>query len=213
MNYLEASAVKIKGQLHEDLRKYDEIFYLNMAALCRIKGADTTASDVHDAWNATRAAARPGHYLLPFEALGEVLADKYLPFVEAIHTVATAMATKQAEFEAILSRVDKLWHADIDQPLPLDEVLQEMDQIYLLIDNLAPKLYQNWIEVGESVKGQEFIDQVIKPYRNLVKAQTPKKRGQLLIHFANAVAMLNWCLEYDGSNPDCPLWLSETKGL
>lgn len=212
MNYLEYIASRIKAQLPQDLRKYHPDLYLNLAALCRIKGTETTASDVHDFWNATRTAKNPGTYLIPFEVVhGLDFDEKYLPFVDAIRSVTTSMKAKRHEFEAILARADKLWQTASDQNLSLDDILQEMDEICHLVDGLAPKLYQNWIDAGDEYLCQDFIDKVIKPYRNLVTAQTPVKRWDMLRIFTEALSMLNWCLEYDGSNPNCPLWLSDQE--
>lgn len=213
MNYLEIIAVKIKARLPEDLRKYDAAFYLNLAALSRSKGIEATASDVHDMWNATLASAKPGEYLPEFEMLWSEQQEKYLPYVEAVHDVVARMTAKRQEYEAIVERTEKLWRSVRDQHLALDDVLQEMDEIFRMVDNLAPKLYQNWIDAGDEYICQVFIDEVIKPYRNLVAAQTPEKRGDVLRIFYQGIAMLQSCLEYDGFNPHCPLWRSETEGL
>lgn len=89
MNYLESLAEMIKPLLPEDAQNLGKSAYLELAALCRIKGAETTNSDVHDIWSVWATMYVPEHKCLqPYEMLAPEDQEKDTPFSEAVRTVA-----------------------------------------------------------------------------------------------------------------------------
>jgi len=89
--YLDELAAAIRGILPLDTSvpdDADELFVL-YGLLARAKGADTTLSDVHDAWVAWQARLDPAHpALIPFDELSVVVQREDAPFLAAIHAAA-----------------------------------------------------------------------------------------------------------------------------
>jgi hypothetical protein len=66
--------------------------FMVYALLARVKGLETTAADVHDAWAAWKAITGADHdALVPFDELSEEVQEKDDPFVRAIHEVARSL--------------------------------------------------------------------------------------------------------------------------
>lgn len=91
MSYLDDLGEQIKGRIaprllpHEDT---DQLFRL-YALLARVKGAEVSAADVHDAWSAWMAGLDPAHKSLrPFDELDAETRAADEPFVAAIRAVA-----------------------------------------------------------------------------------------------------------------------------
>lgn len=95
-NYVSDVAVRIWNEVNDgaDFGTMDEGLYLMYAVLCLVKGVETTAKDVHDAWSAWRTQTMPGHRsLVPFEDLSPAVQALDKPYVEAIHAVAKGLAS------------------------------------------------------------------------------------------------------------------------
>lgn len=70
----------------------DDLFLL-YAVLLRAKGAQTKASDVHDAWSAWMLRGNPGHESIrPFDELDSETRREDGPFLVAIRTAAERRA-------------------------------------------------------------------------------------------------------------------------
>lgn len=69
---------------------FDDIrLYLLYALLARVKGAETTAEDVHDAWSLWALEHRSqSTCIIPFSDLSAEYQKQDEPFVRAIHIVA-----------------------------------------------------------------------------------------------------------------------------
>lgn len=87
MNYLEATAERVREEISPDLLPEDSAALLLIyAVLVRAKGTLTTAEDVHDAWTAWMALRGENHESMrPFEKLPKQVRDEDLPFLRAIH--------------------------------------------------------------------------------------------------------------------------------
>lgn len=90
-SYLERLASQIKAALPSDAdppEGADDLFLL-YAILLRVKGEDTSASDVHDAWSVWMLHRNPQHQaLVPYDALDEKTQLEDLPYMRAIHAVS-----------------------------------------------------------------------------------------------------------------------------
>ena len=92
MTYLDQTARAIRDRVPSHLlpneEGVDELFRL-YALLARVKGADVTAEDVHDAWSLWMREREGGHASIkPFDELDPSTRREDLPFVEAIRAVA-----------------------------------------------------------------------------------------------------------------------------
>lgn len=92
MNYLQATAERIRRFIPAtDLPDDAEALLLLYAVLAHAKGRDTTAEDVHDAWTAWMLLRGEDHESMrPFSALSPEVQAEDLPFLRAIHQVATS---------------------------------------------------------------------------------------------------------------------------
>lgn len=94
MNYLDRIALDIfnhgrSPHLQEQPTADELPLYRIYAVLCLAKGRGTTLKDVHDAWAAWRATARPDHHsLIPFAELRPEVQDLDMPYRDAIHAAA-----------------------------------------------------------------------------------------------------------------------------
>ena len=94
MSYLRELASSIRAEVPARLvpSGSDDLFLI-YAVLARTKGDRTTVEDVHDAWSAWMEMRGEQHEsMVPFHQLGESVRAEDIPFVEAIHAVATWMA-------------------------------------------------------------------------------------------------------------------------
>jgi hypothetical protein len=93
MNYLDSLADQIRQELDPDLRpeaRGDELFRL-YALLVLVAGQHCTMENVHDAWSTWMAAEDPEHEaLIPFGQLSREAQLKDMPYLSAIHLVASA---------------------------------------------------------------------------------------------------------------------------
>ncbi len=99
LNYIDQRAHKIIGVLIAWGVVQDDIFHLpkhyalyrDYAVLCLNKGLLTGAADVHNVWAAWELEyGNPEHRsIVPFEELSQTVQDLDLPFVRAIHEVAS----------------------------------------------------------------------------------------------------------------------------
>lgn len=90
MNYIDSLALQIRA-LVDDKGDYDGVtaLYRLYALLALVKGAATTAKDVHDAWAVWAAQYKPGHRcLVPFNDLASDIQQLDEPFVRAIQQAA-----------------------------------------------------------------------------------------------------------------------------
>jgi hypothetical protein len=98
MTYLDADADLVRSCLPAGVgipEKSEELFVL-YAVLMRVKGVDTLASDVHDAWAAWMSRTDPAHESIrPFDELTPSVRDEDAPFVTAIHRAARARAERR----------------------------------------------------------------------------------------------------------------------
>ena len=92
MNYLEATAQRIRSLIPANNMPDDaEALLLSYAVLARAKGRDTTAEDVHDAWTAWMLLRGEDHESMrPFNELSPEVQEEDLPFLRAIHQVASS---------------------------------------------------------------------------------------------------------------------------
>jgi hypothetical protein len=92
MNYLQATAERIRRFIPADALPEDaEALLLLYAILAHAKGRDTTAEDVHDAWTAWMLLCGEDHESMrPFSELSPEVQAEDLPFLRAIHQVATS---------------------------------------------------------------------------------------------------------------------------
>lgn len=91
VNYLELDAKMIRENLPSEISVPEGSghLFLLYAVLMRAKGAETTASDVHDAWSAWMMAKDPEHEsILPFDELDAETRCEDSPFLRAIKRAA-----------------------------------------------------------------------------------------------------------------------------
>ncbi|GAB4094643.1 hypothetical protein GCM10028787_01180 [Brachybacterium horti] len=91
--YLERDAELIRQHLPAgtDVPENSEELFLMYAILLRAKGAETQASDVHDAWSAWMIGLDPGHEsILPFDELDAGIRGEDSSFLAAIRAAARA---------------------------------------------------------------------------------------------------------------------------
>jgi len=89
--YLERDADLIRGCLPDgaEAPEGSDALFLMYAVLMRAKGADTTASDVHDAWSAWMIGVDPDHESIrPFGELDAETRGEDGPFLRAIRAAA-----------------------------------------------------------------------------------------------------------------------------
>lgn len=93
LNYIERDAARIRNCLPGGTalpEGADELFRI-YAVLLRTKGAETSISDVHDAWSAWMSGKEPEHdSIRPFNKLDEVTQAEDQPFLVAIKKAATS---------------------------------------------------------------------------------------------------------------------------
>ena len=99
MNYLDDLADKIRAAVeprdlpHDDTRDLFRMYALLLLA----KGAAVNEADVHNAWVSWMAGRDSSHEaLLPYDQLGDDVAEQDEPYVEAIRTVARAVQGGEA---------------------------------------------------------------------------------------------------------------------
>ena len=89
MNYLATIARSIEAKIGSDVDGDSEGLYLIYAILARITGVNTTAENVHDAWNAWMLMKGESHEsMVPFAELPSDIQAEDQPFVRAIREVA-----------------------------------------------------------------------------------------------------------------------------
>lgn len=92
MSYLDDIAADVRHALPQGAEppaNSDELFVL-YALLVRVRGIETTAKDVHDAWSVWMSAKDPSHEsLVPYERLAPAVQAEDDPFVRAIREVAS----------------------------------------------------------------------------------------------------------------------------
>lgn len=93
MTYLDQTAQAIKARVPTELLpdepRLDELFRL-YALLARVKGAEVTAEDVHDAWSLWMLEEHGDHESIkPYSELDSSTRREDQPFVEAIRAAAT----------------------------------------------------------------------------------------------------------------------------
>lgn len=89
--YLERDADLIRACLPDGVEAPEgsDTLFLMYAVLMRAKGADTTASDVHDAWSAWMIGVDPEHESIrPFAELDVETRGEDGPFLRAIRRAA-----------------------------------------------------------------------------------------------------------------------------
>jgi predicted metal-binding protein len=92
--YLDDIAQQIADQLGQDVPQVEGVDRLLRlyAVLARVKGAATTAEDVHDAWAAWMVDQDPTHDALrPFLQLDRATRREDDPFVRAVRAVASRL--------------------------------------------------------------------------------------------------------------------------
>lgn len=97
LNYLQREAALIRECLPAGTSVPDESdsLFLMYAVLLRAKGADTQASDVHDAWSAWMTGTDPDHHSVkPFEELDTATREEDGPFLHAIRHAAQEVAQR-----------------------------------------------------------------------------------------------------------------------
>lgn len=89
-SYLARDARLIRSMLSDSTPPEDaDSLFLIYAVLLRAKGADVTASDVHDAWAAWMQARNPDHPALqPFDQLEPATQQEDDAYVQAIRAAA-----------------------------------------------------------------------------------------------------------------------------
>jgi hypothetical protein len=89
-SYLSRDAELIRAMLSNATPPEDaDSLFLIYALLLRAKGADVTASDVHDAWAAWMEPRNPRHPALqPYDQLPPAARQEDEPYVEAIRAAA-----------------------------------------------------------------------------------------------------------------------------
>jgi hypothetical protein len=93
MTYLDVDADLIRSYLPAGtgVPPDSDFLFVLYAVLMRAKGADTQASDVHDAWSAWMAMVDPTHdSIRPFEDLPASVREEDAPFLTAIRRAAQA---------------------------------------------------------------------------------------------------------------------------
>lgn len=93
--YLEREADLIRQCLPEGVEapKGSDQLFLIYAVLLRAKGADTQASDVHDAWSAWMTGVDPDHQSIrPFNELDADTRGEDSPFLVAIRNAAALLS-------------------------------------------------------------------------------------------------------------------------
>lgn len=97
MNYIDRLAQGIRGEVRpEDLPEGDlgELFRL-YALLVRVKGVDTTAADVHDAWAVWMSGQDAEHESIrPFEELDRPTRAEDVPYLRAVLAIAARYDSK-----------------------------------------------------------------------------------------------------------------------
>jgi hypothetical protein len=91
MNYLDTEAELIKSSLPPSVKipGGSNSLFRTYALLARAKGANTTLSDVHDAWSAWMTDINPSHpALIPFDELDFATQQEDAPFLDAIRKLA-----------------------------------------------------------------------------------------------------------------------------
>jgi hypothetical protein len=85
-----ASAIRESLPAQVDVPKDSHGLFILYALLVRTRGTQTSARDVHDAWSAWMSDRDPTHdSLVPFEELPPEIQSEDLPFLQAIHAVAS----------------------------------------------------------------------------------------------------------------------------
>jgi hypothetical protein len=86
VNYIEQTAELIRANLDPDmLPEHSYPLMLMYAVLARVKGAETTLEDVHDAWSAWMSMRDSRHEsIVPFADLPEDVRREDEPFLRAI---------------------------------------------------------------------------------------------------------------------------------
>ena len=94
MSYLDKIAASIERQVPSEALPPDDtklLFHL-YALLALLKGRETTASDVHDAWSVWMLEINPDHpSIRPFSELTSHLQAYGEPFVHAIRVIAETL--------------------------------------------------------------------------------------------------------------------------
>lgn len=98
MGYLDEIAERIRAELPASTLAEPEassLFRL-YAVLALVKGENTTAADVHDAWSAWKAERDPGDPdIRPFDELDQATQGADEPFAAAIRLTASQIATRR----------------------------------------------------------------------------------------------------------------------
>ena len=98
LNYIQRDAALIRENLPEgtEVSNDAEVLFLIYAVLMRVKGATTTAADVHDAWSAWMSGSEPEHEsIVPFCDLDEDTQSEDEPFLIAIRRAAATRSGEQ----------------------------------------------------------------------------------------------------------------------
>jgi hypothetical protein len=91
LNYLDELAAEIRAEVDPSFipKKDTTSLFRIYAMLVRAKGAQVTASDVHDAWAVWALEAKPDHTAIhPFEDLDPETQAKDDPYVHALRRAA-----------------------------------------------------------------------------------------------------------------------------
>lgn len=98
-SYLDQAAAAIRAELHENPRDATPPQLMRLyAVLLRVKGAQVTAEDVHDAWSAWMAESQPQHPdIRPFSKLDGATRAADEPFVQAIRSAARVVGNELEE--------------------------------------------------------------------------------------------------------------------
>lgn len=188
--YLDDIATRIRSQIPlDDLPDGDlqELFRL-YALLLRVKGTDTTQSDVHDAWVAWMTEKNPDHEsFVPYDYLDEETQEQDRVFAEAIKKSAHQLAEERPSQSEFLR---KLFPSG---PPTTEEAIRQSFELYKMMVSSSEQL------VGRRQSVNTFfltINSALLTASGLIVQSSTEPRlgglGILVLAVVGAVLCLSW---------------------